>query len=160
MQVELHPELGSQMNRCEIMIYYLLSGMIRRQARKSPRGAMYAHPSQGWMAKELGYSREWVCRCMKRLDGLGVFQKINRSKKKGWFRSCMYKFGWLFWKLAGKTKEAVRALLFRVTCSHHISKPKDIKEKQNPIINQNNPGTDQKIEENLIRVRSIIKTLA
>ena len=159
MGIALHPELKSQMNRCEITLYYLLSDMIRRMARKSPRGAMYAFPSQGWLAKELGYSRTWVCKCLKHLDAIGVFLKTYRRKVKGRWRSCLYRFGWNFWKLAGKTKEAVKALLNRVKYASHIFKPTDIKEKQNPILNQNTPQTDQQIKENLINIRSFIKTL-
>jgi hypothetical protein len=134
--------------------------MIRRMAKKSPRRAMYAFPSQKWLAATLGYSREWVCKSMKRLDALGVFLKTYRRKIKGRWRSCLYRFGWLFWKLAGKTREAIRALLNRVKYAAHIFKPTDIKEKQKPKINQDpNPET-LKTEENLSRVRELLKTLA
>lgn len=160
MQIELHPELRSQMNRCEITLYYLLSDMIRRMARKSPRGAMYAFPSQKWLAGQLGYSREWICKSLKRLDALGVFLKTYRRKIKGRWRSCLYRFGWNFWKLAGRTKEAVRALLNRVKYAAHISKTSDIKEKQNHIINQDPTATNLKPEENLTHLRELLKTLA
>ena len=159
MQVALHPELRSRMNRCEINIYYLLTDMITRMARKSPRGAMYAFPSQGWIAKELGYSREWVCRCLGRLDALGVFLKTYRKKVKGRWRSCLYRFGWNFWKLAGRTKEAVHALLDRVKYTAHISKPIDVKTKQNPKFKEASPEVNLKIDENLTKVRELLKTL-
>ena len=160
MQVALDPILRSQMNRCEITLYYLLADMISRMARKSPRGAMYAFPSQKWLAVTLGYSREWICKSMKRLDALGVFLKTYRRKIKGRWRSCLYRFGWLFWKLAGKTREAVRALLNRVKCAAHIFKPTDIKEKQNPISNPDPNPKNLKIEENLTHLRELLKTLA
>lgn len=160
MQLELHQELRAKMNRCEITLFYLLSDMIRRMARKSPRGAMYAFPSQGWLARELGYSRTWVCRCMKKLDAMGVFLKTHRRKVKGRWRSCLYRFGWQFWKLAGKTKEAVRALLDRVKYTAHISKTTDIKEKQNPKINQDPTQKKPKTEENLAHVREFLKAFA
>lgn len=158
MQIELHQQLRSQMNRCEITLYYLLSDMIRRMARKSPRGAMYAFPSQGWLAKELGYSRSWVCKCLKRLDALGVFLKTYRRKVKGRWRSCLYRFGWNFWKLEGRTREAVRALLDRVKYTAHISKPTDIKEKQKHIIDHDPEAKNTTPEENLKHVREFLKT--
>ena len=160
MTIILPNGLQAQMNRCEIALYYLLTPMIQRQAKKSPRGAMYCYPSQVWLAKQLGYSRPWVCKCLNRLNKIGVFLKTQRHKVKGRFRSCLYRFGENLWRALGRSWEAARTLALRVTKTAHILLPRNnTKEKGKEIINQD-PLTEQQITQNLTQVREILKTLA
>lgn len=156
----LPKELQTQMNRCEITLYNLLTPMIQRQARKSPRKAMYCYPSQGWLAKQLGYSRSWICKCLKRLDALGILLKTQRHKIKGRFRSCLYRFGENLWKALGRIQEALRTLALRVNKTAHISLPhNNIKKNKNENLKLN-PLETGRIENNLTHVREIIKKLS
>lgn len=111
--------------KCQVFSFELIKKMIIRQAKKSPRGAMYAFPSQKWIATQLGYSREWVNKCIKRLVEAGWLEKINRKRVQGRFRSCLYKLGKVFWailvaKMPGRKKQANR-----VNSTSHILSPKD-----------------------------------
>lgn len=157
--IPLPENIRPQLNRCEITIYYLLTGMIQRQAKKSKRGAMYCYPSQVWLAKQLGYSRSWVNKCINHMDKIGLLLKTQRAKVKGRWRSCLYRFGENLWRALGRIREAIAVLAHRVNSPSHILVPLKNTNKSKDENLKFNPLTEQQISTNLTHVREIIEKL-
>jgi DNA-binding transcriptional MocR family regulator len=146
--------------KCQAFSFNLIKKMIIAQARKSPRGAMYAFPSQKWIASQLGYSREWVNKCIKRLTEMGWLEKINRKRVKGQFRSCLYKLGKVFWAILMAKFPKRKECPHRVKSTSHILNPKDKFSVSSPAPPEN--LDPQKIDWglNLAMIRKIIAQLS
>jgi biotin operon repressor len=93
------------------------------QAKKSPTGAKYCNPSQVYLSKKLGISRESISHHVTKLHKLGVLDVTHRRKLHGRWQTNLYKIvSWVWWRIRQAMK-ALRTLPHRVKLGSHIATP-------------------------------------
>lgn len=72
-------ELMKQLNRCQILILQLLIEICAVIDAKTGKLIFRdLHPTERWIAERLGFSREWVSKCLSRLARMGLVEVIKR----------------------------------------------------------------------------------
>jgi biotin operon repressor len=93
------------------------------QAKKSPTGAKYCTPSEKYLGKQLGISRESVSHHVVKLNKLGVLDVTHRRKVQGRWQTNLYKIvSWIWWRIRQATK-SLRTRPHRVKPASHITTP-------------------------------------
>jgi Mn-dependent DtxR family transcriptional regulator len=127
--LSLTPDQLRQLNGTEMIVLEVIYDMCLRQTGRSPTGAAYCYPGQGWIAKRIGKSREWVNRCLQKLCRMGLLQSQRRRKVRGMWQTCLYKLGTVLLTLLRSPKSLIHALLHRVKyTSHIVKKPSLVRE--------------------------------
>jgi len=76
-------ELTRQLNRCQILILQLLVEVCAVIDSKTGKLVFRdLHPTERWIAERLGFSREWISKCLSRLARMGLVEVIRRRDEK------------------------------------------------------------------------------
>lgn len=129
--MSLPRDVLSRLNSTDIQTLDIIADMCLRQGKKSPSGACYAFPGQAWLSHRMIRARETVNRSIGKLRGLGLIEVIRRRQWRGHWQTNLYKLGHQFLYSVNRCKEALNALLHRVTSSSHIVSNSHIINKYN-----------------------------
>jgi len=97
----LPTEVIKGLNRTEERILnYLAEQCIRIHAPSATREFRPQNPSEKWLAQRLGVSREWISKCIRRLERKGFIHVYRRRKENGRFHVNIYYISKKFFNLA------------------------------------------------------------
>lgn len=143
--VTLPADLRRQLTATEFNIIYLILDLSRITSVRSPSGAVYCYPSQKYIGRKIGRSREWISKCLQRLEDLGLVIITHRRKERGHWKTNLYRLGWQLTKILYGCKAAVKALLDRVKSSSHIDSLHTINQEKKglrQLFNNKDPDPD------------------
>ncbi|MGB9892754.1 hypothetical protein, partial [Thermodesulfovibrio yellowstonii] len=118
--VNLPKEFLKKLSRTECFLLDIIGEMA---IKKTFQGRLYTKTllmSQNWLAKRLGKSREWVSKCLRRLEAYGFIEITRRKKPDGTWATNIYKIGQKFLQILGLWR------LFQKLYNHVNSSPQEV----------------------------------
>jgi hypothetical protein len=128
--LSLPQEIISCLSRAEITVADLILDLCRYTAAKQPSHAFYTCTGQKFLAARIGVTREWISKCVNKLQRLGILRITRRRKVNEQWQTNIYRVGEAL-KKGWKTAKSLFLLAkFRVNSSAHIGTKKHISSKE------------------------------
>ncbi len=122
--VTLPSEITNSLTRAEIfccdLILDLCRGTSRNKRSGTRPGPMYTCVSQAWLAKKVGVTREWISKCVNKLQRFGLLRITRRRKVGERWQTNLYRVGEALKKGWRSAKRAFLFVKSRVNFSTHI----------------------------------------
>ena len=127
----LPANLRSSLTASQFNIIYLILDLCQIHSQNKPGGSIYVVPSELYIAKKIGRSREWVSKSLQKLQQAGLIVITRRRKVRGRWMTNLYRLGLALWSCLKATSRCFASLLHHVKSSSHIVlKPLIVKEEK------------------------------
>jgi DNA-binding MarR family transcriptional regulator len=116
----LPANLRSGLTASQFNIIYLILDLCQIHSQNKPGGSVYVVPSEIYIAKKIGRSREWVSKSLQKLQQAGLIIITRRRKVRGRWMTNLYRLGLALWSCLKATSRCFSSLLHHVKSSSHI----------------------------------------
>lgn len=118
-----HQDAIQTLTASDWRLLHELQFLVRCRKRDHPTSAAYVKPSQSYLARKVGVTREHVSRRTTVLHRLGLLTKIWRRPERGNYMTCIYLLPPLVKRLIARTINALSLGLSRVMYRSHKYTP-------------------------------------
>jgi hypothetical protein len=105
-----------QLTATDWKLLHEISWLVACRRRDHPRADPYVAPSQEYLARKAGITREHVCRRLKVLHKLGFLKKQWRRPERGQYKTCLYWIAdagrWLIRRFLNTLASTVKSVMF------------------------------------------------